>query len=162
MTPDFVRAAKAAAPIVEKDGKHTLIIFSVLGIGLIGYGFFNIESSEALFYSGGFFFILGISRFLVEKYKKPRLMIAIVSKKEAIPYTRIEGAFDYYVQLEVSAFYSLSVDGLTEALAAEAIQRHKVPVEIFSELVESNSIVLLFSSTNTLLGLLKADYSLVS
>src|SRR5689334_8186530 len=100
MHPDFAQIATCATPIIKKDSKHTLIIFSVVGLAIIGYSWFNPANRLGLVAGGVFFLVIGVVRYFIERSKRPLLMLALVKKKEAIPYTRMPGTFDYYIQVE--------------------------------------------------------------
>lgn len=160
-TPDFVRIAKAAAPVVQKDNKHSLIIFSVLGFASIIWNLMNDNSLE-FHVIGAFLLTLGVALFLVGKKKKPFLMNAIVKKIEAVPYKRIPGQFDYFTQVEVIGYYAFSTSGQSVNIDVETNQRFSVSVDIVHKLSENKEANFLFSSTKTLLGVFTEDYELTS
>jgi hypothetical protein len=161
-TPDFKRIAEVTAPYLKKDSRHTLIIFTVSGLAVFIWAWFNTEYSIELLSVGVFLLILGIVRYFFEQSKRPYLSVARIKKKVAIPYTRIEGTYDYFIDIEPVANYSFALDGKFDKLPTEPEQRLKISPDIFKALQENGQVMILLSATKVLVGVLDDDYRFTS
>jgi hypothetical protein len=161
-TPDFRRVAEVTAPYIKKDNQHTLIIFTVLGLAFVAWSWFNTEFPLELLWGGGFLLFLGIARYLFERSKRPYLFVARIQKKVAIPYLRVEGTYDYCIDIEPVANYSFSLNGRFEKLSTEPEQRVGVSQDIFKAVQEESQVMILFSATRILVGVLDETYRFTS
>jgi hypothetical protein len=161
-TPDFRRIAHAAAPFLKKDSHHTLITFTGLGLAGVIWAWFNTEYSIELLSVGVFLLILGIARYFFERSRRPYLFVVRIKKKEAIPYARIAGTYDYFVDIEPIVNYSFALDGKFDTLPTEPEQRLKTSPDIFNALREESRVMILFSATKILVGVLDENYSFTS
>jgi hypothetical protein len=114
-TPDFRRIADVTAPYIKKDNRHTLIIFTVLGLAVIVWSRFNTEYPTELLSAGVFLLVLGIARYFFERTKRPYLFVTQIKKKVAIPYARIPGTYDYFIDIVPIARYSFAWMGSSRA-----------------------------------------------
>ena len=161
-TPDFVRVAEVTKPYLRKDSRHTLIIFSALGLAIIIWAGFNVEYSIELLSVGVFLLVLGIGRYFFERSRRAYLMVGQIKSKVAIPYARIKGTNDYFIDIEPIANYSFAMDGKFDKLPTESEQRIKISPDIFATLQEDRETMIVFSATKILVGVLDEDYKFIS
>jgi hypothetical protein len=161
-TPDFARVVEVTRPYLIKDSRHTLIIFTALGLALVIGAGFNAEYPVELFSVGLFLLVLGSGRYFFERTKRPYLFVACIKKKIAIPYKRIDGTYDYFIDIKPVANYAFTWNGRFEALSTEPEQRVGVSPDIFKTLQEESHVMILFSATRILVGILDEHYRFVA
>jgi hypothetical protein len=116
------------------------------------------EYSVELLSAGGFFLILGYARYFFERSKRPYLFLVRIKMKAAVPYARVEGTYDYFIDIEPIANYSFALDGKYTKLSTEPEQRLKISPDIFKALQKENQVMILFSATKMLVGVLDDRY----
>lgn len=158
-TPDFGRIAEVTAPYLKKDCRHTLIIFTTLGLAIVVLGWFNTEYPTELRMGGAFLIIIGIARYFFERSSRPYFFVARIKKKVAVPYKRIEGTFDYFIDIEPVANYSFAQNGKFDKLPTESEQRLRISPDIFKVLQEGSQVMIVFSATKVLVGVLDDGYT---
>jgi hypothetical protein len=133
-----------------------------LGLAIIVWAWFNKEFQTEFLSVGAFLMILGIARYFFERSRRPYLFVARIKRKEAIPYARIEGTYDYFIDIEPIANYAFALNGKFDTLPTESEQRLKISPNIFKVLRAESQVMILFSATNILVGVLDENYSFTS